>query len=230
MPSDVPRTKGKLRSGEIIVSGDQFPIFLYQEFQYNPDRPWDGLFKSSLLVLVSSSHPNAQYWCSPFWQAYKHVFTSPSSVNKPKATRSGNARIHGMTEVTPASIAYIATQVLFTSAFIWLCYSSYLYPQVRFALSSSPVFSRTDTATDSETFYKLVLGLLEDVEEKEEVNELLMWWNRYVTPYILLWLRLSCCSQIFPGHLSAQQPIRKNSALMRIKQKRLQVRAGEPSA
>jgi len=46
-------------------------------------------------------------------QAYKHIFTSPSSVKKePKATRSGNARIHGMTQVTPASIAYIATQVI----------------------------------------------------------------------------------------------------------------------
>jgi len=45
-------------------------------------------------------------------QAYKYVFTSPSSVDKePKATRSGNARIHGMTQVTLPSIAYIATQV-----------------------------------------------------------------------------------------------------------------------
>jgi hypothetical protein len=44
-------------------------------------------------------------------QAYKHVFTSPSSIEKvPKATRSGNARIHGMTHVTLASIAYIATR------------------------------------------------------------------------------------------------------------------------
>jgi hypothetical protein len=45
-------------------------------------------------------------------EAYKHIFTSPSSVEKePKATRSGNARIHGMTQVTSASIAYVATQV-----------------------------------------------------------------------------------------------------------------------
>ena len=45
-------------------------------------------------------------------KAFKHVFTSPSSVDKePKATRSGNARLHGMTRVTPGSIAYIATQV-----------------------------------------------------------------------------------------------------------------------
>jgi hypothetical protein len=46
------------------------------------------------------------------FEAYKHVFTSPSSVNNAsKATRSGNAKIHGMIRVTPASIAYIATQV-----------------------------------------------------------------------------------------------------------------------
>lgn len=45
-------------------------------------------------------------------QAYRHVFTSPSSVDRePRATRSGNARIHGMTRVTLPSIAYIATQV-----------------------------------------------------------------------------------------------------------------------
>jgi hypothetical protein len=45
-------------------------------------------------------------------QAFKYIFTSPSSVEKEaKATRSGNARIHGMTRVTTASIAYTATQV-----------------------------------------------------------------------------------------------------------------------
>jgi hypothetical protein len=50
--------------------------------------------------------------------------------------------------------------------------------QVRFALSSSPVFSRTDTVTDSEFFYNLVVDLLEDESEREEVADLLKWWNR----------------------------------------------------
>jgi hypothetical protein len=88
--------KEKLRSGEMAVSGDQWPLFLYHGYNYDPEDPWNGLFRSMLLV-----------------SGYKHIFTSPSSVDKePKATRSGNARIHGMTRVTPASIAYIATQVL----------------------------------------------------------------------------------------------------------------------
>ncbi|KAG2741807.1 hypothetical protein P692DRAFT_20751236, partial [Suillus brevipes Sb2] len=117
-------TKAKLKSGEIIVTGDQWPLFLYADYHYDPEDPWNGLFRSVLLVC-----------------AYRHVFTSPSSMDKePRATRSGNARIHGMTRVTLPSIAYIATQI-------------------RFALTSSPVFSRTDTVTDSERFYSSVLDI-----------------------------------------------------------------------
>ena len=50
--------------------------------------------------------------------------------------------------------------------------------QARFALSSSAVFSRTDTVADSERFYTSLLELLDDVDEREEVGDLLVWWNR----------------------------------------------------
>ena len=52
--------------------------------------------------------------------------------------------------------------------------------QVRFALSSAHTFSRTDTVTDSEYFYFLIIDLLDDPEEQEEVTSLLKWWNQYV--------------------------------------------------
>ena len=52
--------------------------------------------------------------------------------------------------------------------------------QVRFSISSSPVFSRTDLATDSERFYNSILDLLEDPDEQEEVGDLTAWWNRSV--------------------------------------------------
>ena len=45
-------------------------------------------------------------------------------------------------------------------------------------LTSAQVFSRTDHVTDSECFYNSILELLDDREEKEEVDQLLMWWNR----------------------------------------------------
>lgn len=107
------RIKAKLRSGDMVVSGDHWPIFLYAGYIYDPEDPWKGLFKSQILISVNPPFlfvgPSI---LNTIVKAYKHVFTSPSSVDKEvKATRSGNARIHGMTRVTPASIAYIATQV-----------------------------------------------------------------------------------------------------------------------
>ncbi|KAG1901227.1 uncharacterized protein F5891DRAFT_951100 [Suillus fuscotomentosus] len=58
-------TKAKLKSGEIIVTGDQWPLFLYADYHYDLKDPWNGLFQSALLVC-----------------AYRHTFTSPSSVDR----------------------------------------------------------------------------------------------------------------------------------------------------
>jgi hypothetical protein len=160
----------------MIVTGDQWPVFLHSGYNYDPEDPWNGLFHSALLVAVHlSSIPSGHIHYNP--QAFKYIFTSPSSVDKePKATHSGNARIHGMTKVTLVSITYIATQVggvICSSVFELM-----VVVQVCFALSSSPVFSRTDTATNSEWFYNSILNLFFDPEEQEEVNNLLTWWNR----------------------------------------------------
>ena len=46
------RIKEKLRSGEMAVAGDQWPVFLYSEYRYDPEDPWNGLFRSVLLVSV----------------------------------------------------------------------------------------------------------------------------------------------------------------------------------
>ncbi|KAG1804018.1 hypothetical protein EV424DRAFT_1474520 [Suillus variegatus] len=131
-------TKESLKSGETAVRGDQWPIFLYAD-------PWKGLLRSDIL-------------------GFKHVFTSPSSVDKePKATHSGNTYLHGMKSITRGSLAYIATQV-------------------QFSLSSSSVFSCTDMVTDSENFYHSILDLLEDPYESKEVGKLMMWWTHRVFP------------------------------------------------
>ncbi|KIM75845.1 hypothetical protein PILCRDRAFT_13218 [Piloderma croceum F 1598] len=154
-----PQVKENLRNGDLIIPGDQWPAFLYAG-NFDREDPWKGLFKNIILV-----------------SAYKHVFTSPSSVDN----------------VTPASIAYVTTQV-------------------RFALSSSAVFSRLDTITDSERFYNSVLEYFADVDEQEEVKELLIWWNR----------------QVFPSYSSAQCTPAKDGARAIMKEKRaLRKRAQE---
>jgi len=128
-----------------------------------------------------------------------------------------------MTRVTLPSIAYIATQVSHQARSPFRFLKSL---QVRFALSSSPVFSRADTVTDSETFYTTVLDLFYDIEEQEEVDDLLAWWNRYVTHliHINLLSQANSSSQIFPNFpLSRPAPFH-NSALAKIKQKRMERR------
>ena len=104
----------KLKNNEIAVTGDQWPLLLYADGKYDPEEPWDGLFRNKLLVWVCFQCLiyGIRFVEARDLQAFKHIFTSPSSVEiDAKATRSGNARIHGMTQVTTASLAYIATQV-----------------------------------------------------------------------------------------------------------------------
>jgi hypothetical protein len=94
-----------------------------------------------------------------------------------KATQSGNAQIHGMTQVTPASITYITTQVLMNSI-VFIAFVDTGMFKVHFVLSSPAVFSRTDTTTNSKHFYNSVLEYFGDVDEQDEVHELLTWWNQ----------------------------------------------------
>jgi hypothetical protein len=46
------RIKEKLRSGELTTSGDEWPVFLYHGNSHDPNDPWKGLFRSTLLVKV----------------------------------------------------------------------------------------------------------------------------------------------------------------------------------
>ncbi|KAG6919653.1 hypothetical protein DXG01_003517 [Tephrocybe rancida] len=97
----------KLGSGEKIMAGHQWPIFIYLNNTFDPNDPWKGLHKSELLI-----------------KAFKHVFIAPSAVDLEGdvfSTKSGNAKLHGMHKATKASIVYIATQVRFalSSATHW---------------------------------------------------------------------------------------------------------------
>ena len=47
-----PRVKEKLKAGELMVSGDQWPVLLYSGYSYDAEDPWNGLFRSTILVSV----------------------------------------------------------------------------------------------------------------------------------------------------------------------------------
>jgi len=47
----------KLSSGETTVRGDQWPLLLYANQEYDSEDPWEGLFRNQLLIWVSHGVP-----------------------------------------------------------------------------------------------------------------------------------------------------------------------------
>ena len=147
---------------------------------------------------------------------------SPSSVDQAlKATHSENARLHGMTKINPASLAYIATQVFLqhhcleiklTVAAIKHRYSLY-YQQ---HLSSWEQIQKLT----QDGF--ILLEFFEDPEEQEDINQLLLLWNQYTTlfPWWLSQQWLMNFRLVFPAHSSSKALIMKDSALAQLKWKR----------
>ena len=61
------RIKATLRSGEMQVPGDQWPIFIYARCEYDPEDAWKGAFRSAILIAVSETQ-------SPVNQTSKHIY------------------------------------------------------------------------------------------------------------------------------------------------------------
>ena len=52
-----PRVKEKLKAGELVIAGDQWPVFLYSGYIYDAEDPWDGLFQSAILYPCFGQSP-----------------------------------------------------------------------------------------------------------------------------------------------------------------------------
>ncbi|TFK16792.1 hypothetical protein FA15DRAFT_661908 [Coprinopsis marcescibilis] len=133
---------------EVLIAGDDWPLFLYKNEIYDHEDPWKVL-------------RNVQWKYYYSW----HEFNDG-------------------------------------------CFNCNVATQVWFALCSASVFSHTDQETDSELFYSSVLELLEDRGERNEIRELLKWWNK----------------TIFPSFTLVRRKPGKNSVLARIKTRRITLR------
>lgn len=123
-----------------------WPAFLYEKYSADMNNLEGGLFRSNLLLQVSLTR--ATWRWSYFQQAYKAIFTSPSSAkevagdgdatnviennrrakkdfNSGKKVKTHVAQIIRMHKVTPRSIAYVACQVscnhcVYFSNWLWI--------------------------------------------------------------------------------------------------------------
>ncbi|KDQ59825.1 hypothetical protein JAAARDRAFT_192282 [Jaapia argillacea MUCL 33604] len=156
-PAELPYSEEiciQLREGKCEIDGEpvsglDWPVFVFAG-RYNPHRPLEGLFQGNFLL-----------------KGYKMIFIAPSAVdsdgNDSRATRAGNAALHNMTHVTPASIAYVATQVYF-------------------ALSSQTIFKKDNVVTDSMRFYNGILDFFDNPKFAVCAKEILAWWDMQIFP------------------------------------------------
>ena len=142
-----------------------------------------------------------------FLQAFKHIFTSPSSADPedvvddtdqedeteppPKRRRGSSERrsqayvaaLIGMKSVSPHAIAYAAVQVSINRKtekdF------TEIENKLRFALSSCNSWRVVDEDFDYDKFYHNITTFFEGVhttQDKAFISKLLLWWNRYIPP------------------------------------------------
>ncbi|KAG2744726.1 hypothetical protein P692DRAFT_20784151 [Suillus brevipes Sb2] len=150
-----------------VVTEMSWPAFLYDGYTADMDNLEEGLFKSKLLI-----------------QAFKAIFTSPSSVkevsgegdganiieNNRHAKRDGKkvkthvAQIIHMHKVSPRSIAYVACQL-------------------RFTLSSVTSWRSVDGDFDYVQFWCNIVDFFKKAPgriARRNTDRLLTWWNRKV--------------------------------------------------
>ncbi|KAG2737537.1 hypothetical protein P692DRAFT_20883456 [Suillus brevipes Sb2] len=157
------------RTSDFIVSENSWPMFVYENYSFDDNNMEKGLFKSKILV-----------------QAFKAVFTSPSSAKEADGDGEGAdiiennrrarralyqvkvktcvASIINMRKVTARSIAYVVCQV-------------------RFALSSVSSWRTVDGDFDYEAFWNNIVDFFEAVPgpvARQRVDKLLEWWTRKI--------------------------------------------------
>lgn len=129
------RVRTQIRDGhqDFIVTADSWPAFLYPNTKGNIDNIELGLFRSAILLKVRVCTSWFLAITQSLSQAFKFIFTSPSSAqdiegqedvelhipssrkrsrrNQKAPTRGHVAGLLGMKSVTPRAIAYVAVQV-----------------------------------------------------------------------------------------------------------------------
>ena len=107
------RTLEKLRDGRIVVTGQDFPAFLFPPGSYKEEDILCGMTRGPLLLAVRP--PSLDFAVLTLTQTWWHIFQGPKSALKQThggaAAKAGQAKLHDMKYVTAPSIAYAAIHV-----------------------------------------------------------------------------------------------------------------------
>ncbi|KII84951.1 hypothetical protein PLICRDRAFT_45802 [Plicaturopsis crispa FD-325 SS-3] len=143
-----PKVREGLRQHTIIAGPEDLPLLLYANEQFIATDMFAGFLKNMLLV-----------------QAYFHIFIGPKAAlsgDSESSARAGNAALHGISSVSMASIAYVATIV-------------------RFVLSSQASFGAGDRAGQwpYRMFFRQIMSITEQMGKRSR-KALLQWWDEKI--------------------------------------------------
>ncbi|THG95369.1 hypothetical protein EW026_g6274 [Hermanssonia centrifuga] len=133
---------------DTVILASDLPAFLYDR-DYNPDAIDEGLLRGQVPV-----------------QIYKCIFTSPSSValvgiGSNTKGRSSHAQLHGLTRVTPHTIAYACMLT-------------------RFFCGSMVAWCEHDGTFSLRDFYYYIIALFEMDPDSDWTVGTLDWWDKQV--------------------------------------------------
>ncbi|THH18527.1 hypothetical protein EW146_g2477 [Bondarzewia mesenterica] len=142
------RVLQKLLDGQIQVTAEDLPTFLYEGENFDPDDPEKGLLHGELIVRI-----------------WRHMFQSLSANlkhnvgNKSTRIKARQAKLNDLVEVTPRTIAYAALMT-------------------HWALCSSDDWCIEDTEFMREDFFKIIVDLFTQNSDSEWHKLTLQWWNK----------------------------------------------------
>ncbi|KAJ3526631.1 hypothetical protein NMY22_g10092 [Coprinellus aureogranulatus] len=99
---DYEAVRNKIVNRKISITGEEFPMFLYRDLEYDDKDPEHNLLISEALFT--------------FW---RHIFSGPASAapvipGEPPRKPAGQVELNKMTSVTPGSIAYASELLWWT--------------------------------------------------------------------------------------------------------------------
>lgn len=187
------RTKLRNAAPGFSFASSYFLRCLYLKERGDPTSPQVGFLQGPLLVRVRFRLCiHSVHLTIALFQAYQHIFTSPSSASgensksEPTARRRDVATMLRMDcRVTRRAIAYAATQVSRPLQINSTSFANSFFSKLVHALSSAPEWpgKRRHAGFHLPTLYNFIIDIFEDPESetaKRSAEELLQWWNRYV--------------------------------------------------
>ncbi|KAL1753437.1 hypothetical protein FB107DRAFT_276701 [Schizophyllum commune] len=145
---NMEKTKEAIQQGKIKIDNSSIPMMLYDKKLIRIGSVSEGLLRSPVLVRM-----------------YRHIMLGKSNAYAPAETLppNCNAKKHGLTQCSGATIAYVA------------CVS-------RFAMCSTNKWNLADKAFKLEHMYREILQFLHLDDENPDpwVIETLRWWNTQV--------------------------------------------------